>query len=247
MFCVILKCMEISSRNNQLVLDIKKQVKDKSLIILDTPKLIGDAISKGVKPKYIFATEKCADMFCGVITTSQSIIDLFSDVKTNAGVVGFIDPIYKELKPPQGNFLVLDRVQDPGNVGTLIRSALGANFKDIYLVDSAKISTKVVRASMGAIFEENLYALTKYEFLKFTKEHNLNLVMADMDGANIYQAEAQKNVGVVLGNEGQGVCDEIASLCKSTIKIPMNKSLESLNVAVSGSIIMFEIEYGGTK
>lgn len=239
--------MEISSRNNQLVLDIKKQVKDKSLIILDTPKLIGDAISKGVKPKYIFATEKCADMFCGVITTSQSIIDLFSDVKTNAGVVGFIDPIYKELKPPQGNFLVLDRVQDPGNVGTLIRSALGANFKDIYLVDSAKISTKVVRASMGAIFEENLYALTKYEFLKFTKEHNLNLVMADMDGANIYQAEAQKNVGVVLGNEGQGVCDEIASLCKSTIKIPMNKSLESLNVAVSGSIIMFEIEYGGTK
>lgn len=239
--------MEISSRNNQLVLDIKKQVKDKSLIILDTPKLIGDAISKSVKPKYIFATEKCADMFCGVITTSQSIIDLFSDVKTNAGVVGFIDPIYKELKPPQGNFLVLDRVQDPGNVGTLIRSALGANFKDIYLVDSAKISTKVVRASMGAIFEENLYALTKYEFLKFTKEHNLNLVMADMDGANIYQAEAQKNVGVVLGNEGQGVCDEIASLCKSTIKIPMNKSLESLNVAVSGSIIMFEIEYGGTK
>ena len=239
--------MEISSKNNQLVLDIKKQVKDKSLIILDTPKLIGDAISKGVKPKYIFATEKYADMFCGVITTSQSIIDLFSDVKTNAGVVGFIDPIYKELKPPQGNFLVLDRVQDPGNVGTLIRSALGANFKDIYLVDSAKISTKVIRASMGAIFEENIYSLTKDEFLKFAKEHNLNLVMADMDGANIYQAMAFENVGVVLGNEGQGVCDEIAEICKSTIKIPMNKSLESLNVAVSGSIIMFEIEYGGTK
>lgn len=239
--------MEITSRNNQLVLDIKKQVKDKSLIILDTPKLICDAISKGVKPKYIFATEKCADMFCGVITTSQSIIDLFSEVKTNAGVVAFIDPIYKELKPPQGNFLVLDRVQDPGNVGTLIRSALGANFLDLYLVDSAKISTKVIRSSMGAIFDENLYSLTKDEFLKFAKEHNLNLVMADMDGENVYQNNRLKNVGVVLGNEGQGVCDEIASLCKSTIKIPMNKNLESLNVAVSGSIIMFEIEYGGTK
>ena len=239
--------MEITSRNNQLVLDIKKQVKDKSLIILDTPKLIRDAISKGVKPKYIFATEKCADMFCGVITTNQSIIDLFSEVKTNAGVVAFIDPIYKELKPPQGNFLVLDRVQDPGNVGTLIRSALGANFLDLYLVDSAKISTKVIRSSMGAIFDENLYSLTKDEFLKFAKEHNLNLVMADMDGENVYQNNSLKNVGVVLGNEGQGVCDEIASLCKSTIKIPMNKNLESLNVAVSGSIIMFEIEYGGTK
>lgn len=100
---------------------------------------------------------------------------------------------------------------------------------------------------MGAIFDENIYSLTKDEFLKFAKEHNLNLVMADMDGANIYQAMAFKNVGVVLGNEGQGVCDEIAEICKSTIKIPMNKGLESLNVAVSGSIIMFEIEYGGTK
>lgn len=239
--------MEITSRNNQLVLDIKKQVKDKSLIILDTPKLICDAISKGVKPKYIFATEKQANMFDEVVIVGQSIIDLFSEVKTNAGVVAFIDPIYKELKPPQGNFLVLDRVQDPGNVGTLIRSALGANFLDLYLVDSAKISTKVIRSSMGAIFDENLYSLTKDEFLKFAKENNLNLVMADMDGENVYQNNRLKNVGVVLGNEGQGVCDEIASLCKSTIKIPMNKNLESLNVAVSGSIIMFEIEYGGTK
>lgn len=239
--------MEITSRNNQLVLDIKKQVKDKSLIILDTPKLIRDAISKGVKPKYIFATEKQSNMFDEVVIVGQSIIDLFSEVKTNAGVVAFIDPIYKELKPPQGNFLVLDRVQDPGNVGTLIRSALGANFLDLYLVDSAKISTKVIRSSMGAIFDENLYSLTKDEFLKFAKEHNLNLIMADMDGENVYQNHRLKNVGVVLGNEGQGVCDEIASLCKSTIKIPMNKNLESLNVAVSGSIIMFEIEYGGTK
>ena len=239
--------MEITSRNNQLVLDIKKQVKDKSLIILDTPKLIRDAISKGVKPKYIFATEKQSNMFDEVVIVGQSIIDLFSEVKTNAGVVAFIDPIYKELKPPQGNFLVLDRVQDPGNVGTLIRSALGANFLDLYLVDSAKISTKVIRSSMGAIFDENLYSLTKDEFLKFAKEHNLNLIMADMDGENVYQNHRLKNVGVVLGNEGQGVCDEIASLCKNTIKIPMNKNLESLNVAVSGSIIMFEIEYGGTK
>lgn len=247
MFCAILKCMEITSRNNQLVLDLKKQVKDKSLIVLDTPKLICDAISKGVMPKYIFATEKHASVFDGAIVVGQSIIDLFSDVKTNAGVVAFIDPIYKELKPPQGNFLVLDRIQDPGNVGTLIRSALGANFMDLYLVDSAKISTKVIRASMGAIFDENLYSLTKDEFLKFAKQHNLDLIMADMHGENVYENGRQKNVGVVLGNEGQGVCDEIASLCKSTIKIPMNKNLESLNVAVSGSIIMFEIEYGGKK
>lgn len=239
--------MEISSRNNQLVLDIKKQVKDKTLIVLDTPKLIQDAMSRGIVPKYIFATREQAQNFDASIVVSESIIDLFSEVKTNAGVIAFVDPIHKALKPPQGNFLVLDQVQDPGNVGTLIRSALGANFKDIYLVDSAKISTKVIRASMGAVFDENIHSLTKDEFLKFAKEQNLNLVSADMNGEDIYSTKVPKNCGVVLGNEGQGVCDEIAQICKKTIKIPMNKSLESLNVGVSGSIIMFEIEYGGKK
>lgn len=239
--------MEISSRNNQLVLDIKKQVKDKTLIVLDTPKLIHDAMSRGIVPKHVFATDKQINNFERAILVGKSIIDLFSEVKTNAGVVAFVDPIHKSLKPPQGNFLVLDRVQDPGNVGTLIRSALGANFKDIYLVDSARVSTKVIRASMGAAFEENIYSLTRDEFLKFAKEQNLKLISADMDGENIYETKGLKNVGIVLGNEGQGVCDEIANICQKTIKIPMNKSLESLNVGVSGSIIMFEIEYGGRK
>ena len=229
------------------MLDIKKQVKDKTLIVLDTPKLIHDAMSRGIVPKYVFATGEQINNFLGATLVGKSIIDLFSEVKTNAGVVAFVDPIHKSQKPPQGNFLVLDRVQDPGNVGTLIRSALGANFKDIYLVDSAKISTKVIRASMGAAFEENIYSLTRDEFLKFAKEQNLKLISADMDGENIYETKGLKNVGIVLGNEGQGVCDEIANICQKTIKIPMNKSLESLNVGVSGSIIMFEIEYGGRK
>lgn len=229
------------------MLDIKKQVKDKTLIVLDTPKLIYDAMSRGIVPKYVFATDEQINNFLGATLVGKSIIDLFSEVKTNAGVVAFVDPIHKSQKPPQGNFLVLDRVQDPGNVGTLIRSALGANFKDIYLVDSAKISTKVIRASMGAAFEENIYSLTRDEFLKFAKEQNLKLISADMDGENIYETKGLKNVGIVLGNEGQGVCDEIANICQKTIKIPMNKSLESLNVGVSGSIIMFEIEYGGRK
>lgn len=239
--------MEISSRNNQLVLDIKKRVKDKTLIVLDTPKLIHDAMSRGIVPKHVFATNEQINNFLGATLVGDSIIDLFSEVKTNAGVVAFVDPIHKSQKPPQGNFLVLDRVQDPGNVGTLIRSALGANFKDIYLVDSARVSTKVIRASMGAAFEENIYSLTRDEFLKFAKEQNLKLISADMDGENIYETKGLKNVGIVLGNEGQGVCDEIANICQKTIKIPMNKSLESLNVGVSGSIIMFEIEYGGRK
>lgn len=229
------------------MLDIKKRVKDKTLIVLDTPKLIHDAMSRGIVPKHVFATNEQINNFLGATLVGDSIIDLFSEVKTNAGVVAFVDPIHKSQKPPQGNFLVLDRVQDPGNVGTLIRSALGANFKDIYLVDSARVSTKVIRASMGAAFEENIYSLTRDEFLKFAKEQNLKLISADMDGENIYETKGLKNVGIVLGNEGQGVCDEIANICQKTIKIPMNKSLESLNVGVSGSIIMFEIEYGGRK
>ncbi len=239
--------VEITSRNNAFIQELKNKVKDKSLIVLDTPKLISDALSKNIAIQTILSTNKQKNKFQNAIGVSESIIEIFSDVKTNAGVIGLVEAWTRNLKPPEGNFLVLDTVQDPGNVGTLLRSALGANFLDVYLVDCAKISSKVIRSSMGAIFEERVYEISKQDFVKFAQSNNLNLLKADMAGENIFETDIKGSFGVVLGNEGNGVSDEISSLCSKTIKIPMNPKLESLNVGVSGSIIMYEIAYGGKK
>ena len=241
--------MEISSRNNEKIIELRKSVKDKSLIVLDTPKLINEAISRGVTPKAILATNKFENQFENSITVTDSIIKLFSSVETSPGIIALIEYNKQALRPPNGTFLVLDTVQDPGNVGTLLRSAQGAGFNDVYLINCASITNnKVVRSAMGATFTLNLFEMQRNDFIKLAKENSLNLIMADMDGKDIFEEPiTSKNVGLVLGNEGSGVSDDIAVLCKSSIKIPMQNNLESLNVAISGSIIMFQISYGGNK
>ena len=83
--------------------------------------------------------------------------------------------------------------------------------------------------------------MTHDEFEKFANTAKLKLVMCDMDGENIFETHFDDIIGVVVGNEGQGVSDQIAQLCYKSVKIPMKKGIESLNAGVSGSIIMYEI------
>ncbi len=141
------------------------------------------------------------------------------------------------------NFLVLDRLQDPSNVGAIIRSSLGANFTNVLLIDCADIyDTKVIRSSMGAIFNLNVQKVG----LEDVKNLNFPLVVLDMKGQNIFKEDFNKNqiYGFVVGNEGQGVCDELKGLASKTVAIPMNERLESLNASVSASLVMYAISRG---
>ena len=156
--------------------------------------------------------------------------------------MGVIKLQNRAIQPPNGNYLVLDELQDPGNVGTLIRSALGANFLDIYLLNSVNISNeKLIRSSMGAIFKTKIYQVSKDEFISNYKKWNKPLYVCDMDGENIYKTHISNNAGIVVGNEGNGVSAEIRGISTGSISIPMKNGLESLNAGVSGSIIMYHL------
>ena len=138
------------------------------------------------------------------------------------------------------NFLVLDRLQDPSNVGAIIRSSLGANFTNVLLIECADIyDTKVIRSSMGAIFNLKVSKVT----LEDVKKLNFPLVILDMKGQNIFKEEFDENqvYGFVVGNEGQGVCKELKEIASKTVSIPMNERLESLNASVSASLVMYAI------
>ncbi len=140
------------------------------------------------------------------------------------------------------NFLVIDSLQDPGNVGTLIRTAVACGFKHIYLLDSVKVTnSKLVRSSVGTIFNAKIYSTSKDKFTKLAKNNNLVIYKADMYGENVFKAKFQGIVGVAIGNEGQGVSEKISNLCSKTLSIPMEKGVESLNAAISGAIIMYQI------
>lgn len=233
--------------SKNFILNLKKQKhENKSLLFLDNAKIIKDAIANNsIKVECILTSlqelpfdAKGAEIY----KVDDRTIEQLADTKTPQKVLCIAYLTQNVVEVPKTNFLVLDTLQDPGNVGTLIRTAKACGFEYIFLLDSVrKENSKLVRSSVGAVFDSKVYQMSKNEFVDFAKKHNLTLAMCDMDGENIFTFKNEGILGVVVGNEGQGVCDQIASLCTKTIKIPMMKGIESLNAGVSGSIIMYEI------
>lgn len=232
---------------NNLIKDYKKQKRENdSLLFLDNFKIIKDALAGGLKPICIFVDDEKNNQFnnlsCPIYKVDRSVIEQLADSKTPQGVVCIVEYTQHVVKQPENNFLVLDRLQDPGNVGTLIRTACACGFKDIYLLDSVKpTNSKLIRSTVGTIFNTNIMSLTSEEFIKLAKDWDLNLLVADMDGENIFSYTPQGQIGVVVGNEGQGVSDELVSISKQKVKIPMQAGVESLNAAISGAVIMYQI------
>lgn len=241
---------EIFSTQNQIIKELKKQKQhSRSLLFLDNPKTINDAIKCGFWPKIVLvsALDKLASLTvdenaCEIIKTSEQVIKLFSSTVTPQGVVGVFEMKKQPPCVPNGNFLVLDGLQDAGNIGTLLRSALGADFNDVFLLDCTALNNdKIVRSSMSAILRLNTFEMTREEFVEFARTNKLNLMIADMCGKNVFQTKFDKKFGVVVGNEGNGVSGELKALASATCTIPMANNLESLNASVAGSIIMFQI------
>lgn len=233
----------INSKQNEIYKNLVKLKKDKNFLFLDSPKLIKEAINAGYDVECIILREKEKCLLSGfqTIEFSTSLFENLQSTINSQGQIAVIKNTKKTIKAPTGNFLVLDEVQDPGNVGTLIRSAVGFDFKDIYLINSVNVlNEKLVRSSMGGVFNANVYEMSREEFVAFYNENlkGYDLVCADMNGKNIFEKQNLKNVGLVVGNEGNGVSEQMRTLCKKTISIPMQNNLESLNVAVAGSIIM---------
>ncbi len=236
---------------NNLLKELKKQKKEGGLLFLDNIKIINDAIKNElIKPKYILVEKEELNVYetCQVFKVERSVIQQLADTKTPQGVLCIADYLQHMVEIPKNNFLVIDGLQDPGNVGTLIRTAYAADFNEVFLIDSVRITnSKLVRSSVGTIFSAKVYEMTRAEFIEFAKKHKLTLLKADMNGESIFSfvdkpiKTASLPLGVVVGNEGQGVSKEIGDLCTISVKIPMQEGIESLNAAVSGAIIMYEI------
>ena len=247
--------MENTSKN--FISNLKKQKhENKSLLFLDNAKIIRDALkNKTIKAQYILTSLseeefEALNIDCTGVElyhTDARSIEMLAGTKTPQKVLCIAYLTQYVVETPKTNFLVLDTLQDPGNVGTLIRTAKACGFEYIFLLDSVrKQNDKLIRSSVGAVFDSKVYEMTKAEFVDFAKKNDLSLIMTDMDGENIFtfvENNSTKNqlYGVVVGNEGNGVCEEIEKLCKVKVKIPMRDGIESLNAGVSGSIIMYEI------
>lgn len=241
----------ITSVKNELVVKTKKfRDKFEGFLFLDNPKTIEEASLLNLKIEYVLLDKTKKDYFiekykflkfCKIVLVSNNVIEFLSTTKTPQGIIAIVKIEKSTDIKISGNCLVLDCLQDPGNLGTIIRSARGTSFKDIVLINCVSpYNQKVVRSTMGSIFFENYHFFSSpKDFVDFAKQNNISLVVADMSGENLYSFEKPKNkYSIVIGNEGNGVSKEFLENSLK-VSIPMKNGLESLNASVACSILMY--------
>ncbi len=173
------------------------------------------------------------------VFVSDDVFRYLSDEKTPQGVLCRVQIPQFTAKKPQGSCLILDGVSDPGNVGAIIRTANGAGYDEVYLLEDCAdaYSPKAVRASMSGIFFTKIYQVERAKIGEITS--GIPVVIADMGGENVFSFPSMQTFALVIGNEANGVSDELRALASHTVKIPMSATQESLNAAVSAGILMY--------
>jgi len=250
------KIEKITSRSNPVCIHIKKLGSSRSYreehgqFISDGKKLLIEALNSAMTIEIILCSTDL-DLELPVTTkvyhVSDSIIDSLSPLRNSREVLFVCRiPGFEEFKYDSGTHILLDTIQDPGNVGTITRSALAFGIDSIVLSEGSSdiYNPKTVRASMGAVFKQRINTKSYKDIYKL-KETGLRF-LGTTNNANTKDITkvSLKNVIIVLGNEGQGISPDILDLCDDMITIPLGPECESLNVAAAASIIMWEISKG---
>ena len=217
----------------------EKKVRDKERRFL----IEGDhLINEAKRQNLIIETISVIDLAADYLVTEDIMKKISSQtsISYNAAVVRFIpeDSI-------SGNIIILDGIQDPGNLGTIIRSCIAFNFTTIILGDNSVdlYNPKVVRATEGMIFHINVLRRNLVEFIPTLKNLGYKIVGTDViNGVDIKNLK-HDDIALVLGSEGQGMSKSVRELCDEFVYINMNKSCESLNVGVAASILMYEVNH----
>ena len=227
------------SIENILNLKDKKYRKQNNLFMVEGEKFCKDLLNCNIEIVLTITSNQSYSNFPHFELVNKKIIDRIATTKTPQDIIC----ICKAKDYPTdsiGNSLILDTVQDPGNVGTLIRSALAFGFEDIYLINCADVySEKVIRSSAGTVLKARIHLMDKQDIINNKFKIAKNFAVADMIGIPIDKIRLPKEkFAVIIGNEGQGVSEELIHLSDFKLSIPMSNKVESLNAGVAGSIIM---------
>ena len=237
---------KITSVNNEYIKFLSK-LKDKKTriqeqkFIVEGFHLVEEAYKANVLLEVLTVDENINYKNIEITVVNKSIIEKLSTTKNPQEIIGIckLNPI-KDIK---GNkFLLLDNINDPGNMGTLIRSSLGFGIDTIVISnDSVDVfNEKVIRASQGAIFNVNIVYENLLTVIEELKAQNVKVIGTSLESSvDLKEVEKLEKYAIVLGNEANGVKKEILDETDINVRIKMDSKLESLNVAVAGSIIMY--------
>ncbi len=235
----------ITSLNNEkikiyLKLKNKKYRDQEKLFLIEGEHLVKEALKNHVLVDLLVMEDTDIDFNYKIV--SKEIITKLSSLESIPKMIGVCK--FLDRKDITGNkVLLLDNIQDPGNLGTIIRSSLAFNFKDIVLsLNSVDLyNEKVIRATQGMLFKVNIMRSDLTGVINDLKKKDYLILGTNVrDGIDAKDIKNNK-IGLIMGNEGQGVSPEISMLCDKNLYIKMNNEVESLNVAVATSILEYEL------
>ena len=247
----------ITSRQNPICTHFRKLASSRVYreetgeMLCDSPKLLEESGLWGVGIQTLLYTEGVElppfdDHGTRVVRVTGRVMEAVSPMKTPQGVVFSCQSMRHD--PPKtlvpGRYLVLDRVQDPGNVGTILRTADAFDCDEVFLLPGcADVNNpKTIRAAMGVHFRRCIYQCALEELTALLQRADIPLYAAALgeNTADVRELDLS-NTAVVIGSEGQGVSQAVLETCSGTLKIPMSRRCESLNAAVAAAVILWEM------
>jgi len=177
-----------------------------------------------------------------IIEVSESVFKAISDEATPQGVLAIVNIPEKQAIGRLTRCIILDGLQDPGNVGAILRIAAACGVDHVFAISCADpYSPKAVRSSMSGIFRTEIVKTDAKAAVSLLKNEGIPIFVADMCGRNIFEAGKRDKFCLVLGNEGSGVSDYFRTVADETFAIPMENGIESLNVAVAAGVTLYAL------
>ncbi len=256
-----MKITTIISDSNPLLkmvrgLQSRSQREKSGLFLIEGTKLVAEALSKSIRIKDVlvsqtFLQERLKELQAASITELSVVDDQrFSQLVTTEGPCGIV-AIARIPRCNEGDLfacqaplvVIAEAIQDPGNLGTMIRTALAANASGMILTKGTvdRFNPKVVRAAAGALFVMPIVAeIASAQALDLVNKHGLTVIACEPTAQTLYwETDMTGPTALVFGNEGQGFSQPILTQSAQTVAIPMNDCSESLNVAIAAGVILF--------
>ena len=241
---------KITSISNQLIKDIYqlKQKKYRNLtkqFMVEGLHLVEEAYKNKVLKIVLSNDELLLNKFNNVKTVlvNNQIIEKLSNTTTPQNVLGVVDIIENKFELVD-KYLILDGVNDPGNLGTIIRTSLALGVNHLILSNNTVdiYNDKVIRATQGAIFKANIYYTDLEDIYKKLKQNNIKIITTSLEAnKTLNDLEKMDKFAIVVGNEANGISNVSKKYADELIIIPMKNNIESLNVGIASGIILYGV------
>lgn len=249
--------MITSSQNSKLklvrsLMGRARERREANAFVVEGVRLIEEAVNAGWQFQFVLYSDGLSERGQNLIKTlsekdievddvAGDLLQKLSDTENPQGILAVLNNSQLPI-PESPNFILIpDQIRDPGNLGTLLRTAAATGVQAVFLPPETTdvFAPKIIRAGMGAHFRLSIHSQTWEEIKAQTKD--MQILLADMGGNSCWETNLRQPLALIIGGEAEGASDEAQRLASQKISIPMAGNVESLNAGVAGSVLMFEV------